>query len=102
MGIPGGATLNFDIEVVDVSDKAPPGPNLFEEIDVDSDGKLTKEEVEKFFQEKHGNGMPDGLWENEDKDKNVGSRGTNLVEAKVILPVQRNFKSVSNDMTYVL
>jgi len=68
--IPGGATLNFDVEVVDVSDKAPPGPNLFKEIDGDSDGKLTKEEVEKFFQAKHGNSMPDGLWENEDKDKN--------------------------------
>lgn len=68
--IPGGATLNFDVEVVDVSDIAPPGPNLFKEIDTDEDGKLTKDEVEEFFQVKHGNGMPDGLWENEDKDKN--------------------------------
>jgi FK506-binding protein 14 len=67
--IPGGATLHFDIEVIDVTDEAPPGPDLFKEIDTDEDGKLTKEEVEAFFQEKHGNGMPDGLWENEDKNQ---------------------------------
>jgi len=66
--IPGGATLNFDVEVVEVSNEAPPGPDLFREIDLDSNGKLTKEEVEKFFQDKHGNGIPEGLWENEDKD----------------------------------
>jgi len=67
--IPGGATLNFDVEVVEVSDEAPPGPNLFKEIDSDEDGKLTKDEVENFFQQKHGGGIPDGLWENEDKDQ---------------------------------
>ena len=27
--IPGGATLNFDVEVVDISGKAPAGPNYF-------------------------------------------------------------------------
>ena len=66
--IPGGATLNFDVEVVDVSNKAPPGPNIFKEIDTDEDGKLTKEEVEAFFQEKKKTSTPDGLWESEDKD----------------------------------
>jgi len=68
--IPGGATLNFDVEVVDVSNKAPPGPNIFKEIDTDEDGKLTKEEVEAFFQEKKKTSTPDGLWESEDKDGN--------------------------------
>jgi len=33
--IPGGATLKFDVEVVDISDKAPPGPNYFAMIDTD-------------------------------------------------------------------
>ena len=66
--IPGGATLHFDVEVVDISEDPPPALNLFAEIDTDEDGKITKEEVEKFFQEKHGAGIPDGLWENEDKD----------------------------------
>jgi len=67
--IPGGATLHFDIEVVDILNDPPPPLNLFKEIDTDENGKLTKEEVEKFFQEKHGSGMPDGLWDNEDKDE---------------------------------
>ena len=67
--IPGGATLNFDVEVVDVSSEAPPQPNLFAEIDADSNGKITKEEVLAFFKEKHGQDeMPEGLWENEDKN----------------------------------
>lgn len=83
--IPGGATLNFDVEVVDVSNVPPPAPDLFREIDTDEDGKLTKDEVEKFFQEKHGNGIPNELWENEDKDQDGfisweefgGSKGPN-------------------------
>ena len=66
--IPGGATLKFDVEVVDISASPPPPPNLFKEIDVDGSGIITKEEVEAFFQEKHGSSTPDGLWENEDKD----------------------------------
>ena len=66
--IPGGATLNFDVEVVDISAKAPPGPNIFKEIDTNGDGKLTKEEVEACFQEKKHTSTPDRLWESEDKD----------------------------------
>ena len=66
--IPGGATLNFDIEVVDIAANAPPQPNLFTEIDTNGDGKLTREEVEAFFIEKKQSAMPDGLWEAEDKD----------------------------------
>lgn len=68
--IPGGATLKFDVEVVDIAETPPPPPNLFKEIDTDKDGKLTEAEIEAFFQDKHGTGTPDGLWENEDKDGN--------------------------------
>mmetsp|Transcript_8150 Transcript_8150/g.16929 ORF Transcript_8150/g.16929 Transcript_8150/m.16929 type:complete len:211 (+) Transcript_8150:52-684(+) len=66
--IPGGATLKFDVEVVDIDTNPPPMPNTFKEIDTDADGKLTKEEVEAFFQKTRGVGTPDGLWENEDAD----------------------------------
>lgn len=66
--IPGGATLNFDVEVVDVSDNAPPEKNLFEELDTDKDHKLTKEEITVYF-EKQGQTLPDGLMDEEDKDK---------------------------------
>merc|ERR1712238_175608 len=50
--IPGGATLNFDVEVVGISDEGPEGmeePNLFEELDTDLDGKLSKPEVGAYF-----------------------------------------------------
>ena len=52
--IPGGATLNFDVEVVS-SSPAPPPPNLFKEIDANEDGQLALEEVEAFFK---GKGNP--------------------------------------------
>lgn len=66
--IPGGATLNFDVEVMSVAD-APPEPNLFAELDTDGDAKLTKEEVLAHFKKQGRNELPDGLWESEDKDK---------------------------------
>mmetsp|Transcript_3760 Transcript_3760/g.4614 ORF Transcript_3760/g.4614 Transcript_3760/m.4614 type:complete len:215 (+) Transcript_3760:71-715(+) len=63
--IPGGATLNFDVEVVDISDKAPAGPNYFAMIDTDGNGELSKEEIDAYF-EKMGMPTPDALWEQED------------------------------------
>jgi FK506-binding protein 14 len=66
--IPGGATLNFDIEVVEISDQEPEAPNLFDMLDSDGDGKLSKEEIEAFFASQ-GAPMPEGLMEDEDKDK---------------------------------
>lgn len=66
--IPGGATLNFDIEVVAISEDEPAGPNLFEMLDKNADGKLSLEEIEAFF-EAQGAPMPEGLMEDEDKDK---------------------------------
>ena len=102
--IPGGATLNFDVEVVDItevrhfararfqneiypgsrtnshpwraagSSAAPPQqgpiePNLFADLDVSpTDGVLSKEEVLAFFTKQGKDELPDGLWENEDKD----------------------------------
>ena len=65
--IPGGATLSFDVEVVDFSDKAPPGPNYFAMIDVDGSGELSKEEIEAYFK-KMGQEVPAELWTQEDKN----------------------------------
>jgi FK506-binding protein 14 len=66
--IPGGATLNFDVEVVEISDVEPDEPNLFDMLDSDKDGLLSKEEIEEFFSSQ-GAPMPEGLMEDEDKDK---------------------------------
>lgn len=66
--IPGGATLKFDVEVVDISDSGPAEPNLFAELDTNADGKLSKEEVLVFFKSQGAEELPAGLWEEEDKD----------------------------------
>jgi FKBP-type peptidyl-prolyl cis-trans isomerase 2 len=66
--IPGGATLNFDVEVMSI-DEAPPEPNLFVELDTDKDKKLTKEEVLVYFKKQGQDSLPEGLWDGEDKDK---------------------------------
>ena len=66
--IPGGATLNFDVEVMSVA-LPPPEPNLFHELDVNTDCKLTAEEVLAHFKGHGQNELPAGLMENEDKNK---------------------------------
>ena len=76
--IPGGATLNFDVEVVEISDEEPEGPNLFEMLDTNEDGKLSVEEVSAYF-ESQGATLPDGLMEEEDKDKEPGTRAGTVV-----------------------
>ena len=67
-GIPGGATLNFDVEVVDITE-GPPEPNIFKDLDGDEDGKLSKEEVLAFFKKQGRDELPEGLWEKEDKNE---------------------------------
>lgn len=69
--IPGGATLRFEVEVVDVgvAPKRAPPPNLFKQLDTDGDGKLSKDEINAYFVGMGQPGVPDGLWESEDKDK---------------------------------
>ncbi|XP_043255830.1 FK506-binding protein 2 isoform X1 [Colletes gigas] len=42
--IPGGATLLFDVELINISD-SPPTANVFKEIDSDQDNQLSREEV---------------------------------------------------------
>jgi FK506-binding protein 14 len=46
--IPGGATLVFDTELIDIHDAAPQ-PNVFKQIDADADNKLSKVELFKFI-----------------------------------------------------
>lgn len=67
--IPGGATLNFDVEVVDIKEGPPKQPNLFEVIDVDESGDLTKEEIAAWWLENNGGDLPADLWDTEDKNK---------------------------------
>merc|ERR1711934_478349 len=66
--IPGGATLHFDVELVEISDGPPPEKNLFAELDVDKDKFLTEKGMAVFFT-KQGQEMPKELMGNEDTDK---------------------------------
>jgi FKBP-type peptidyl-prolyl cis-trans isomerase 2 len=59
--VPGGATVHYDVEVVTIR------RNFFKTLDTDRDGKLTKSEVEAFF-ETIDQVMPDEMWEQEDKN----------------------------------
>ncbi|KAJ8922139.1 hypothetical protein NQ315_004073 [Exocentrus adspersus] len=46
--IPGGATLHFDVELINVGDSAPT-TNVFKEIDADKDNQLSREEVSEYL-----------------------------------------------------
>ncbi|XP_012269855.2 FK506-binding protein 2 isoform X2 [Athalia rosae] len=46
--IPGGATLLFDVELIDISD-SPPTTNVFKEIDANKDNQLSREEVSEYL-----------------------------------------------------
>lgn len=74
--IPGGATLKFEVECLNIADSANGDggaqgtqeiPNVFAEIDKNQDNQITQEEMQAWFSEQ-GAEIPEGLWETEDKD----------------------------------
>lgn len=72
--IPGGATLQFTVELLSFDAKkggVEPPPNIFEIMDTSKDGKISYEEMETWFGENSPEGkaeIPRGLWEKEDKN----------------------------------
>jgi hypothetical protein len=69
--IPGGATLRFEVECLDIKDEraAGPEPNVFKQIDKDEDGFITQDELARYFAGKGWQKIPDGLWERTDANK---------------------------------
>merc|ERR1719272_2185441 len=67
--IPGGATLNFDVEVVAIGEDAPPEENLFLSLDTNKDKQLSLEEITAYFKKQGQDGIPEGLMDEEDKNK---------------------------------
>jgi len=76
--IPGGATLIFDVELLEIKD-APKQENIFKVIDADEDKHLSSDELVKYFEDQSQH-MPEGsdfnakeiigeIMEHEDKDK---------------------------------
>nr|APA33859.1 seminal fluid protein [Nilaparvata lugens] len=86
--IPGGATLTFDVELINIGD-SPPTTNVFKEIDADADKQLSREEVSEYLKKQMvaaGEGtdaadevkqmledhdrLVEEIFQHEDKDKN--------------------------------
>jgi len=83
--IPGGATLHFDVELVNIGE-AGPTPNVFKEIDENQDKQLSREEVSEYLKKqmatdgqntdqvsemmKENDKLVEEIFQHEDKDKN--------------------------------
>ncbi|XP_012064050.1 PREDICTED: peptidyl-prolyl cis-trans isomerase FKBP14 [Atta cephalotes] len=66
--IPGGATLTFEVELMNISD-SPPTANVFKEIDADKDNQLSREEVSDYLRKQVIEAEQAGASENEDVKK---------------------------------
>ena len=69
-GIPGGATLKYIIEVMNVGDPKPEPKNSFEIADFDKNGVLSLDEVKNYFKYHLEIEMPEDLFKKEDKNAN--------------------------------
>ncbi|KAK0095357.1 hypothetical protein PV326_008575 [Microctonus aethiopoides] len=84
--IPGGATLIFDVELINIGN-APPTTNVFKEIDDDQDNQLSREEVSEYLKKQiagdqseessekvqmlaEHDKLVEEIFQHEDKDKN--------------------------------
>ncbi|XP_051169897.1 FK506-binding protein 2 isoform X2 [Leptopilina boulardi] len=76
--IPGGATLYFEVELINISDTTPVA-NVFKEIDADGDNQLSREEVSKYL-EKQMDGAKGTNQEQEEEMKNMLANNDKLVE----------------------
>lgn len=66
--IPGGATLLFDVELINISD-SPPTANVFKEIDSDHDNQLSREEVSEYLRKQMVEAEQGSPGENEEVNK---------------------------------
>ncbi|XP_034936607.1 FK506-binding protein 2 isoform X2 [Chelonus insularis] len=83
--IPGGATLLFEVELINISDSKSTA-NVFKEIDTDQDNQLSREEVSDYLKKQMNKGgennediqkmlsendkLVEEIFQHEDKDKN--------------------------------
>ncbi|KAH8271563.1 hypothetical protein KR018_007434 [Drosophila ironensis] len=77
--IPGGATLLFDVELINIGN-APPTTNVFKEIDENADKQLSREEVIVYVSEYLKKQMTAVEGENSDELKNMLAENDKLVE----------------------
>ncbi|XP_037919615.1 FK506-binding protein 2 isoform X1 [Hermetia illucens] len=77
--IPGGATLHFDVELINIGD-APPTTNVFKEIDENQDKQLSREEVNQYVSEYLKKQMTAVEGQDSDELKNMLKEHDKLVE----------------------
>lgn len=66
-GILENSTLKYEVECVGISDNVE--PNIFAQMDMDDSGGISKSEMSVWFQKTHGTDLPDGIWDNEDANR---------------------------------
>lgn len=72
--VPGGATLEFDVELVGINDhtvQVEGKKNVFKEMDRNEDGHIVYEEMHWWFANLHPNkldNIPIGVWEKDDRN----------------------------------
>lgn len=70
--LPLGADIKLEIELLRFADAPTKNTNFFKEMDLDNDDRVSKEEMERWFKERHPRKIgttPNGLWDRQDKDK---------------------------------
>ncbi|XP_076181377.1 peptidyl-prolyl cis-trans isomerase Fkb14 isoform X2 [Ptiloglossa arizonensis] len=66
--IPGGATLLFDVELINISESLPTA-NVFKEIDINHDNQLSREEVSEYLRKQIEAGEQGNAGDNEEVNK---------------------------------
>merc|ERR1712126_229341 len=71
--IPGGATLYFEVELID-TEEGPTPVNVFKQIDIDSDNALSRDEISSYLKQQvetmqNAGGEQGKIFAHEDKDK---------------------------------
>merc|ERR1712038_89555 len=61
--IPGGATLYFEVELID-TEEGPTPVNVFKQIDIDADNALSRDEISSYLKQ-----LVEEIFAHEDKDK---------------------------------
>merc|ERR1712055_1059296 len=64
--IPGGATLYFEVELID-TEEGPTPVNVFKQIDIDADNALSRDEISSYLEQQDK--LVEEIFAHEDKDK---------------------------------
>jgi Ca2+-binding EF-hand superfamily protein len=73
--IPSNASLRYEVELLQIKDAETDSTeeNIFESIDSDEDGKISRDELDSFYQnylqQEEYSELADAIWNHDNKDK---------------------------------